>query len=279
MIKDVAVHLDGSEADAPRIAQAAAVCARFEAHLTGLYLNPLPTLTMIGDGSADVAGLAWELRQQAIAAGDATERGLAERLAAAVPLSEVRRRDLALDAFADAVAALGRTCDLTVTARPYGDAAAGIAPEVVEAALFRSGRGTLIVPPDGAAPDRFKTVLVGWRDGREAARAVAEAMPFLRAADQVVLAMIAEDGAPAEEGEEPAANIARHLDRHGVTVEARYLPRWDVPAEGLIDQARLIGADLVVAGAYGHSRMREWVMGGTTRDLLGTCPLPLLMAH
>lgn len=278
MIKDVTVYLDGSTADEARIAQAMAVCAAFDAHLTALYLNALPSIVVAADAAAP-AMIDWQLQDDAIANGDAAQSRLSRRLDEAARLSEFRRRDLYAGQFGEAVASLGRTADVTVVSRPYGDGAADNGPEIVEGALFGSGRGVLVVPPGAAARSAFSTILLGWRNGREAARAVAEAMPFLRNADRVVVAVVDEDGAPAEAGEEPAADIARHLDRHGVSVEIRHLSRWDRPGEGLIHEAKAIGADMVVAGAYGHSRLREWVMGGTTRDLLRDCPVPLLMAH
>lgn len=278
MIKDVTVHLDGSAADEARIAQATAVCSVFGSHLTALFLNPLPGIVVAADAAAP-AMIDWQLQDDAIATGDAAQARLTRRLAETGKLVELRRRDLYSGQCGEALASLGRTGDLTVVSRPYGDGAAGNGPEIVEGALFGSGRGVLVVPPGAAVRSTFGTILLGWRNGREAARAVAEAMPFLRRADRVVVAVVDEDGAPAEVGEEPAADIGRHLDRHGVSVEIRHLSRWDRPGEGLIHEAKAIGADMVVAGAYGHSRLREWVMGGTTRDLLRDCPVPLLMAH
>lgn len=278
MIKDVTVYLDGSVADDGRIEHAAAVCARFDAHLTALFLNALPSIVVAADVGAP-AMIDWQMQEEAIASGDVAQTRLTERVARAAPLTEFRRRDLYAGRFGDAVAGLGRTGDLTVVSQPYGDGATELDPDVVEGALFGSGRGALIVPRTGAAPAEFRDILVAWRNSREAARAVAEAMPFLRRARRVSITMVDEQRAPAEDGLEPAADIARHLDRHGVTVEIRHLSRWDRPGEGLINEARLLGADMIVAGAYGHSRLREWVMGGTTRDLLTDCPVPLLMAH
>lgn len=277
MIKDVTVYLDGSAADESRIAHAAAVCARFEAHLSALLLNALPSIVVAADAGAP-AIIDWHLQDAAVASGDAAQSRLTEHLARVAPLTELRRRDLYSGQFGEAVAGLGRTGDLTVVPRPYGDGAADIDPQVVEGALFGSGRGALIVPRT-AVPAGFRTIVLGWRNSREAARAVSEAMPFLRAAERVAITMVDEHGAPAQEGLEPAADIARHLARHGVSAEIRHLSRWERPGEGLIAEAMAIGADMLVAGAYGHSRLREWVMGGTTRDLLKDCPVPLLMAH
>jgi nucleotide-binding universal stress UspA family protein len=104
-------------------------------------------------------------------------------------------------------------------------------------------------------------------------------MPFMKCADQVVVALVDEDGSPTELGIEPAADIARHLDRHRAPLEVRHLPKWDRAADALLNEAKMIGADLIVVGGYGHSRLREWLLGGTTRDLLTDSRVPLLVAH
>jgi nucleotide-binding universal stress UspA family protein len=278
MIKDVTVYLDGSKADDARLAHAAAIASRFEAHLTGLFLNALPDYAIGGYDGALTAEYIAGMEEDAIKAGNDAEPRLAERLAKAAGLSELRRRDLHRDRFWDAVAEQGRVSDLLVMTRPYGETAP-LDPLIVEAALFGAGRGVLVVPPETGRTAPPRKVLVGWRNTRETARAVAEAMPFLTAAEQVILAMVDEDGAPAQQGLEPAADIARHLDRHGVATEVRHVSKWDRTADALVNEAKVTGADMIVVGAYGHSRLREWVLGGTTRDLLGTCPLPVLMAH
>jgi len=278
-MKDLTVCLDGSPDDDQRIAQAAAICRNFDAHLTGLYLNVLPTLVVPADGMTGAAGLSWDIQSEAIAAGDRAVPSLTERLSAAVPLSELRRQDVFAEKIWDAVATQGRVSDLVVTGRPYGDEAADTAVDIVEASLFGSGRGTLIAPPAAPLAERFGRILLGWANTSEAARAVSAAMPFLEAADLVTIAIVDRQGAPAEDGAEPAADIARHLNRHGIKVEVQHLSDWDRIGEGLIDQAVTTGADLIVAGAFGHSRLREWLLGGTSRELLTDSPVPLLMAH
>jgi nucleotide-binding universal stress UspA family protein len=278
MIKDITVYLNGLESDEGRIEQAAALCHRFDAHLTGLYLNVLPEI--IASADLGVAGsYDWSLHESAMENGDVAEGLLRDRLLKATPLSEFRRRDLYPNGIAAAMAAQARVSDLTVVSRPYAEEASSLDVDVVEGALFGSGRGTLIVPATGPAVAEFPRILLGWRNSRESARAMAEALPMLRAAEQVFVAVVDEEGAPEEDGEEPAADIARHLGRHGVRVEVRHLSRWNHTGEALLNEAKIVGANLIVAGAYGHSRLREWVLGGTTRDLLRHGTVPLLMAH
>ena len=279
MIKDITVYLDGTNADEIRIQSAVSLCERFDAHLTGLYINLMPEMIIANADVGFPVAIATEMENEAIRLGDEREAGLAARLDALAPLTELRRYDIFRSQVAEVIASRTRASDLMVMTQPHGEMTPETDPVVVEAALFGSGRGVFIAPPAGAPKSSYRNILLGWRDTREAARAVSEAMPFLGAAEQVVLAMVDEDGAPAQQGVEPAADIARHLDRHGVPVEVRHLSKWDRTADGLLNEAKAIDADLVVVGAYGHSRLREWALGGTTRDLLASSAIPLLMAH
>ena len=134
--------------------------------------------------------------------------------------------------------------------------------------------------PQGQLPRAaIETILVGWIDSREAARAVAEALPLLGLASKVELAYVGGPQSGRFGGAERLADIATHLDRRGVRTSVSVLPVNDTAATALLDEAHRISADLIVSGAYGHSRFREWVLGGTTRDLIGASDLPLLMAH
>jgi nucleotide-binding universal stress UspA family protein len=91
--------------------------------------------------------------------------------------------------------------------------------------------------------------------------------------------MIGAGEAPEQEGHEPGADIARHLDRHGVRVEIRHVTGWSDPAEALLNETQKAAADLIVMGGYGHSRFREWILGGMTRDVLSLANVPVLLAH
>jgi nucleotide-binding universal stress UspA family protein len=148
---------------------------------------------------------------------------------------------------------------------------------LIEAVLFKSGRPLIIVPP---ARERFtgRRIMVAWDGSAVAARAVADALPWLRAADAVeVVSVVGEkDIARSVQG----AELAPHLARHGVPVAVKILPvSPNGVAETLRSQAGLFRADLMVMGAFRHSRLREWVLGGVTRTLLSDGPLPLFMSH
>jgi nucleotide-binding universal stress UspA family protein len=125
----------------------------------------------------------------------------------------------------------------------------------------------------------MRTILVAWVDSRQSARAVAEAMPLIAQASQVHVVTVREQAHGRMGGAEVLADITAHLTRCGASVTANALQTETTPADALLDEARRISADLIVAGAYGHSRFREWVLGGVTADLLTSSPLPLLLAH
>jgi nucleotide-binding universal stress UspA family protein len=149
---------------------------------------------------------------------------------------------------------------------------------LIEAALFESGRPLLIVPPGHAAFDG-KHILIGWDGSTGAARAVADALPFLQAAEAVeVLCIVGEKDLS---NTLPGVDLAAHLARHGVRVsvttscEGKNRDVDDI----IRDTALALGSGLIVCGAYKRSRLSEWVLGGVTDSLLRSCPLPLLMAH
>jgi nucleotide-binding universal stress UspA family protein len=125
-----------------------------------------------------------------------------------------------------------------------------------------------------------RRVLVGWNARREAIRAVADAMPLLVKADAVEVLVADHERHLGEHGQEPGADIARHLARHGAQVEVRRLSSGEEEVGRLLlSQAAAFGADLVVMGAYGHSYLSEWMFGGVTRTVLHEASLPVLMSR
>ncbi|WP_210496169.1 universal stress protein [Microvirga antarctica] len=282
MIKDVLVHLDGSPHDEERLLEAEAIASIGSAHLTGLFTNALPDFATLVplDGGALAAEMITSLDIDARREGAVIEARLNERLARMAGPNDVRRIDEVDARLPSCAATEGRWADLFVLSRPTGDADVARWKALFEAVLFESGRAVVVVPPGYRAPDAIRRVLVCWRDTRESARAVAAATPILAQATRTTVLII--DPRPLLTGEigEPAADIAAHLDRHGAKVDVNVVTSGDRDvSEVILEQAKRLSADLIVMGAYGHSRSREWLMGGATRDLLETSPIPLLMAH
>lgn len=177
------------------------------------------------------------------------------------------------------VARRARFADLVVLGKPYGAGKRAEAEPIVEAALFE-GRAPVLVVPDDAAPlQQPGTVLLAWNESIEAMTAIRRALPFLQAADLVRIAVI-DPAQHSLERSDPGGPLAQMLARHGVTCEidvlSRTLPRVsDVLNRHAADTA----AGLIVMGAYGHSRFREAILGGATRNMLEQAQVPVLMAH
>lgn len=276
MIKDICVFLDGGPEDVARIEAGRQVAALFDAFVAGLYVNPLPEIHAIGGyafGALEIDNLQRGVRER----GDKEMKALKDRFNDLDVRNELRRHDVLESHVRDLVLYEARLFDLFITTRPYGHENPSI--EVTEAVLFGSGRATLLLPPGGVATFDLDTVLIAWRNTREAARAVAEAIPFLIHANSVSVCMIGDNGESSVERAAQGTDIARHLDRHGVKVELNPVPHGRGVSQTLIEETQVADAGLIVMGGYGHSRMREWVLGGVTRDILTRATIPVLVAH
>lgn len=149
---------------------------------------------------------------------------------------------------------------------------------IVEGLAFESGRPVLLLPPEGAAGHRFDDVVIGWDGSRAAARALADALAFYERARSVTVATVTGDKNLPQAGE--PSDAVRHLSRHGVAARLVEVPaRGDDAGRALRSYCRENGADLLVMGAYGHTRAREFVLGGATRSILQDRGIPVLLSH
>jgi nucleotide-binding universal stress UspA family protein len=278
--KDLLVVLDSGADTRGRIDLAAALAERFAAHLVGLYAIPSSDLQRRA-GYADLAALEpvyREWRARVLAQAEETReafehaaqlRGLATEWRGAVEGSEA---DPALHA---------RYADLAILGQrdPDNDEMALVRPRP-ERVTLASGRPILVVPYAGHFATVGRCALVAWNASREAARAVADAMPLLAAAETVTVLAVDPHPGPDGHGDLPGADIALHLARHGVKAQIERTVSTDVPiGEVLLSRAADLGADLLVMGAYGHSRARELLLGGATRSILASMTIPVLMSH
>ena len=281
-VRDVMVHLDNTSEDETRLAHSEMIVAHCDAHLTGIYTNLLPDYAMVsvGDAAGAAATALLEVEERARQEGAEASKRFTERFSRLTGTGEVRRIDATPGGMAVRVAAEARWSDLFVATCPYRDADVTGWDDVLEAVLFESGHSVYFVPPGAKPRPQLNRALIAWTDTREAARAVTEALPFLRAASDAEVVTVG-DGKGDKDGRGySAADIAAHLDRHGLKVAIRPVePGKRSVSEALLDEIAHRSADLVVMGAYGHSRWREWIMGGTTREMLRNCSVPLLMAH
>lgn len=275
MIKDLAVHLTGSDEDQVRLNHAAALAGRLGAHVTGLHVNVLPEVL----GLTEAAGSAYldALLREGNAHAARVDARLRPRMAGLGVPNELRRLDVFPSEAGNMLAREVRLSDLFIGTRPYGDP--GGMAHIEEAVLFRSARPCLFLPPKVDVPARYETIFVAWNQSRESARAIADAVPILKLARTVVVGL-AEDGTPSEKrGEAPGADVGRYMSRHGISADIRMIEGWGDEAAALLNEARRLAADLVVMGGYGHSRFREFVLGGATRHMLDHSDVPVMMSH
>ena len=277
MIRDILVHLDGSREDEVRLAHAEALGLEHQAVLTGLFTLVLPAFGALSTNphASSVAGYEAALRSDC----DTAIERLRHRIRHTGKTTDLRRLEGTIGNVEMRVAHETRRADLFVGTCPYRlDDARWDA--MTEAVMLEGGRSLYLVPPDCPVPRSLGSVLVAWRDTRECTRAMAEAIPILAKAERTTLAFVADAegsrGVPAG----TMTHVAAHLARHGAKVGLQTLDgsRGTV-AELLLEEARRISADCIVFGAYGHSRFKEWLAGGTTRDLMSRTHLPVLVAH
>lgn len=177
----------------------------------------------------------------------------------------------------EVVAMKGRLTDLIVAARPVGDSQA-VSMMTINAALFETGRPVMIAPPSFPAVDGIigRKVAVSWNGSAEASRAVAAAMPLIARSQGVVVLTANSD----KTSSNLAAELAAYFAWHGVAAETKELiASGGHVGETLLDECGVVGADLLVMGAYTHSRMRQLILGGVTRHVLNEAQIPVLMAH
>lgn len=278
-LKDLIVQLDASEAFNARLDAALALARAFGAHLTGLCLVVEPYVPAVVGVNLPPDIL---LQQRERAEAEATQllaRAVARAEAQGVAL-ERRQETVMIDRLADALARHARHADLSIVGQPDPERAGVDDTLMVEASFMASGRPALVVPYIGARTMPPERVLVAWDGSREAARAVNDALPLLACARDVALVVVDPESLAGRVGEVPGADIATHLARHGVQVTVKTVPSGGLdPGDVLLSTAADEGADLLVMGAYGHSRLRELILGGTTAHILKHMTVPVLFSH
>jgi nucleotide-binding universal stress UspA family protein len=279
-IKQILVHLDPSKSVARRLAAAREVAQRLQAELTGLYaVTPafaeLPYAPGLGGGlSASLQDLDERRRKQARKVFD---EALQPSETAHVRASWAETVQLPIH---EAFARQALFSDLLVLGqREAADPdAAAVPADFAESVLLASGRPGLVIPHIGANATIGNTVAIAWKPTPEAARAVSAALPFLQRARRVHVLSWGEEPPPQVSGE--GLDLDRYLRAHGVsfTWDRAGAERQQI-GELLLSRAFDLGADLLVMGCYGHSRAREWILGGASRTILQSMTLPVLMMH
>jgi nucleotide-binding universal stress UspA family protein len=275
MIKDMVVNLVGRGPQEFAGDYAISVAATFGAHLVGIafvYDAVIPDGAL---GAIPVDLIELQQEENTKAANAAAERFTAQAKAAGVS-AETRILDASLGGAATLFGAIARRFDLVVLGQAQREHGAS-EDLLIEAALFESGRPLVLVPYIQKQPLKLDRAVVCWDGGRTAARAIGDAMPFLERAKAVDVVIVEEER---KEDEIAGVDMIAHLTRHGVPATAKRTSKGDISIENVIlSYAADSAADFLVMGGYGHSRLREFILGGVTRGILASMTLPVLMSH
>ena len=277
--RDILVAADDTAECEERVSVAVRLAARHEAHVIGLMVREQVYIPRYAAANLPSSLLAEqrEMEEQA----RARVRAKFERQAAQAGVPH--EWYVADGDPVKAVALFSRHADLAVIGQENPESAGfGTSKDLAEHVVLASGRPVLVVPYVGTYPRIGERVMIAWDASREAARAVADALPLLQAAQHVVTLSANPDagGRSDRHGDLPGADIARHLARHGVRVEAQRLNAKEVSiADMLLNRIADEGVDLLVMGAYGHARVREIWLGGVTRHLMRRMTVPVFISH
>ena len=277
MIKDLVVHLSsGAPADAAG-RYAISIAETFDAHISGIAFSYEPVIPPTVMGSIPASLIESQRAENDKAASDARTKFDTAARRAGVSFDS-RVLTASLPGSADLFGAIARRFDLAVVGQAEPGALAGAQELVAESALFSSGRPVVLVPYIQKSGVRLERVMVCWDASRTAARAIADALPLLGRAKAIDVVMVASERPKSDDI--PGADIGQHLARHGLKVEVKRIvaPDSDV-ASTILSHAADSSADFVVMGGYGHSRLREFVLGGATRGILSAMTVPVLMSH
>ena len=275
MLKDIVVNLTGGGPQDFAADYAISVAKAFGAQITGIAFVFDPVIPDAGLGAVSPSLIEMQRDDNARAAKDAVSRFVAAVKSAGVS-AETRILDASLAGATNEFGRIARRFDIAAVGQSQREY--GAAEELmIEGALFESGRPIIVVPYIQKQGLTLERVMVCWDGSRNAARAIADAMPFLTRAKAVELVIVTE---PRKIGETTGTHMAEHLVRHGVPVNVKSISRGDIDVQSaLLSHAADNGTDFIVMGGYGHSRLREFIWGGVTRNMLSAMTVPCLMSH
>ncbi len=284
--KTIVVHVDHDRRASVRIQAAAALANRFGAHLVGLHATTparIPNYVR-SEVVADIIAHEREARR-------AVDVEMAARFDQIATRAGVDSREWRLSNHdpVDALTLHARYADLLVLGQSDPDEEnAWLSADVAEHVALEGGRPVLVIPYAGDFPYIGKRIVLGWNASLEATRAMTDALPLLRQAERVTLLTVNADAGERGRGGEhtgshgdmPGADCALYLARHGVQVEVSHDPGVEIDTGNyLLSRATDLETDLLVMGAWGHTRLRELIMGGVTRTLMQHMTIPVLLSH
>jgi nucleotide-binding universal stress UspA family protein len=276
MIKDLVVNLGGGGSPDVTAGFAISMAKAYGAHVVGVafVFEPVIPGSLLGGIPTDLIEVQREENAKAAEAAVASFQAAA---GAAGVSAETRLLDASIAGAADLFGRIARRFDIAVVGQAQRDQ--GVSEELlIEGALFGSGRPVIVVPRTQTQAMALDQVMICWDGSRPAARAIGDAIPLLERAKSIEIVVVT--GERDKSGEITGANMKRHLARHGINVEIKRIPAGQVDAQtAILAHAANSGAEFIVMGGYGHSRLREFILGGVTRGILRSMPVPVLMSH
>jgi nucleotide-binding universal stress UspA family protein len=275
-IKDIVVNLSVAEGSSFAGDYAVSVAAAFGAHVTGIAFAYDPIVPVAATGYIPPEVIETQQHDS-----DEAAKSAMARFSAAADRAGIAAEPTTLAAsFAGAGEHFGqiaRRFDLAIVGQPEPDKGA-VEELIAESVLFEAGRPVIIVPYIQKAPLKLDRVMACWDGSRPAARAIADAMPLLERAGLVEVVIVSNERGKRDEI--PGADMGQHLARHGLKVDIKRISEGSIDvADALLSHAADFSADLIVMGGYGHSRLREFVLGGVTHSILKSMTAPVLMSH
>lgn len=273
-IKDILAVLEPGPAGANLNEYAISLASALGSHLTaaGVALQTIAPVSFMGDYPYELMAQATD---EARAAAEAAFTQMKSAAPAGVVIDYAPVEGFTSEAI-DRVISLARHFDISIV-RQNAPEEDGFASQLAVSMLFGSGRPCILLPYIHKGPAKLGRAMVAWDGGAVAARALAGAMPMLQRAGRVEVVTVAKKGQDIDVV--PGFDITRHLARHGINAELKQLPPTDDIGAILLSHAADSSPDYIVMGCYGHSRLREMVLGGTSREILNSMTVPLVMAH
>ena len=273
-LKTILVHVTNDEHGARNLDVACRLAEKHDAHVTGLHVMYLDVVPAYDSPYVQVPLEILEFKREVDQKNADGAKAIFDKCLAKTSLSNewrVTSGEIVLE-----LAHQSRYADLTVVSNLDAEEAPVSIATLPADLVLASGLPVLAVPAVAPASTVGKRILVAWNASPQAARAVHDAMPLLERADSVRILVVGKN----EPDRILGADIGTHLARHGVKADVEQIEAVASPVEDIIVSAvKAHGADMVVAGAWGHSRLREWVLGGVTKYLLGNASVPLFLAH
>lgn len=275
--KDLVVFLEQFPGSSERLAFAAELAKRWQAHLIATFVTQ-PLAINPHAAFAVGTGLANMLAEYQVATAAAADQARAEFEQLAVRRSFTSEWRMSENETGEGLMLHARHASLAILGPPARQSTLTTMLSLSERMIFASGRPCLLVPNQWSAEHVGSCIVVGWNGGREATRDIADAMPLLIAAEAVYLTVVPDARVQALYGEDPGVDMAAHLARQGVRVVLEQCPGQDAGAV-LLDRCAAVAADMLVMGAIGRPRISEFVLGGATRTVLDRVDVPVLLSR